>query len=301
MVKVAIIGAGSVGLLLGSFLAEAGREVTMLVRREEQAHLLMEQGIERINEDGTKSVFDVKATTDMKELHAYPVWIIAVKFSALSNLLAQMSTHGMNNPLLFVQNGIGHLALALETDLPDLAFATVEHGAFRTDDRTVRHNGVGDLTIGVARGDVGKFSSLDKVRSTAFPVTYHSDVEYVLMRKVLVNCMINPLTAILEIENGELLTNPWCYGLFKQLYAELMDAFPEMRSALSLEDVIAVCRSTARNRSSMLADRSAGRHMEIETIVSAVIEKADSVKKTLPLLTTFEKMLYAIDRKERTP
>ncbi len=296
--KVAIIGAGSVGLLLGSFLAEAGIEVTMLVRREEQALLLTEEGIERMNEDGTKTVFRVNATTNMEELRGHPLWVVAVKFSSLHSLLEQMNTYKMSNPLLFVQNGIGHLTLALKTDLLHLAFATVEHGAFRSDDRTVHHNGVGVLTIGVGRGDRHKFKLLEQARSTTFPITYTDNAEFVLMRKVLINCMINPLTAILEIENGELITNPFCYELFCQLYAELMVAFPEMRSALSLDDVVAVCRNTARNRSSMLADRSAGRRMEIETIVSAVVEKAYAAKKTLPLLTSFEKMLYAIDRKE---
>ena len=52
----------------------------------------------------------------------------------------------------------------------------------------------------------------------------------------------------------------------------------------------------------MLTDRLAGRPMEIETIVTAVIRKGTSMTgETLPLLSTFEKMLYAIDGKVASP
>ena len=59
----------------------------------------------------------------------------------------------MNNPVLFVQNGIGHMELVKNTEFPHVAFATVEHGARRIDDRTVSHNGIGMMTIATARGD----------------------------------------------------------------------------------------------------------------------------------------------------
>ena len=296
---VVIAGAGSVGLLLGSFLSEAGIDVTMFVRRKEQARLIAQKGIARVNEDGTKSVIQANATTNLAKLPAAQLWIIAVKFSDLRGLLAQLKEANVKEPMLFIQNGIGHFALANQTDLPHIAFATVEHGALRADDRTVSHNGVGMLTIGEGWGDATLFNLIEGAHSESFPVKRHADGEHVLMRKVMINCMINPLTAILQVRNGELLTNEYCRGLFAALYEELMEAFPEMRSFLPYEAVLDVCENTAQNRSSMLMDRLSGRQMEIETIVTAVIDKAHGVNKKLQLLSTFEKMLYALDRKEK--
>ena len=295
---IVIAGAGSVGLLLGSYLAESGLEVTMLVRREAQANLIMKDGIRRINEDGSESVFRVHATTDMAEIPSSRLWIIAVKYSDIQGLLSELKDADVEEPMLFVQNGIGHVTPANATASPDVAFASVEHGALRTDDRTVMHNGIGVLTIGAGRGNQNVFNSVEEAQSKNFPVIRHRDAEHVLMRKVLINCMINPLTAILEVKNGELMTNRSCYELFESLYEELMGAFPEMQSVLPLEAICAVCQNTAKNRSSMLADRSAGRPMEIATIVTAVIERAYVAGKTVPLLTTYEKMLYAIEGKE---
>lgn len=295
---IVIAGAGSVGLLLGSYLAETGLNVTMYVRRQSQANLIMIDGIRRINNDGSESITRVNATTDMSKIAPSRLWVIAVKYDDIAGLLSELKDAEVEEPMLFVQNGIGHVAPATATASPDIAFASVEHGALRTDDRTVRHNGVGVLTIGTARGNPNAFNIVEEAKSRNFPVIRHGDAEHVLMKKVLINCMINPLTAILEVKNGELLTNCWCYELFENLYDELMEAFPEMQTALPLETISAVCHSTAENQSSMLSDRLAGRPMEIATIVTSVIERAHLAGNKMPLLTTYEKMLYAFEKKE---
>ena len=69
------------------------------------------------------------------------------------NYFQQIQEANIKNPVLFVQNGIGHMELVKDMELPHIAFATVEHGARRLDDRTVSHNGVGMLTIATARGN----------------------------------------------------------------------------------------------------------------------------------------------------
>ncbi|MCG7334156.1 2-dehydropantoate 2-reductase [Sporosarcina sp. ACRSM] len=294
--NVVVAGAGSIGLLIGSYLAEAGMDVTFYVRREEQAQLIQTEGIRRIQQDGTKKVFCAQATTDIHRLPVAP-WIVAVKFSGVEELLMTMQQAEVNPPVLFVQNGIGHLELVERSSLQHVAFATVEHGAGRRDDRTFSHNGVGNLTRAVFRGDEKLFDFLGHADAEHFPVVYHLDAEQILMRKVLINCMINPLTAILQVKNGELLKNPCCLTMFNRLYEELMDAFPEMRQVLPYEAVTGVCEKTTDNRSSMLVDHLAGRPMEINTIVSAIRVRAEKRNKTLPILTALEMILYAMDWK----
>ncbi|MFJ7933043.1 ketopantoate reductase family protein [Sporosarcina sp. NPDC096371] len=295
MMNVVIAGAGSIGLLLGSFLAEAGMAVTFFVRREEQAALIQHRGIQRINQDATTSTYHVEATTDIACLPTPSLWIVAVKFTGMRDLLSEMQQAKVDNPMLFVQNGLAHLELVQNAAMPHVAFATVEHGARRVDDRSVSHNGVGRLTIAPAWGDSHLFEKVGQAHSAVFPVGYHDDAEQILMRKVFINCMINPLTAILQMKNGELLTNTHSRELFDTLFSELMTAFPEMLTVLPYEAVAEVCRKTANNQSSMLTDRLAGRPMEIETIVTAIIRKANERNQSVQLLTMLETMLYAID------
>ncbi|KXH79889.1 ketopantoate reductase family protein [Sporosarcina sp. HYO08] len=294
---IVIAGAGSIGLLVGSYLSEAGFHVTFYVRREEQARLIRENGVCRVNQDHSETIVPADASTELSKLPASALWIVAVKYAHLQSLLKSMGKVNNKNPILFLQNGIGHVPLIRETGLCHVAFATVEHGAKRMNDWTVSHNGVGMIAIAAEKGNDQLFTLIGQAASAQFPILFKENAERILMRKVLINCMINPLTAILGVENGDLIENPYCLTLFQNLYEELIGAFPKMASDLSYEDVVAVCRNTARNQSSMLVDRLAGRQMEIDTIVSAVIERANDQGKQLPILQTFEQMLYAINQK----
>ncbi|MDS9470487.1 ketopantoate reductase family protein [Sporosarcina pasteurii] len=294
---IAVVGAGSIGMLMGSYLSESGLDVTMIVRSDEQKERINEEGICRVHEDGTGSVVTVSAVTGLTEAATAKLVVVAVKYSDLKTVLNEFREKEIRTPLLFIQNGIGHLNLVEECEFPHVAFATVEHGALKSDHRTVHHNGVGNLTIGERFGDKNKFNIIEKASNDRFPVIRHPNGEHILLRKVLINCLINPLTTILGITNGELLTNPYGHQLMKELYEELMQAFTEMRKELPFTAVESVCRNTARNHSSMLMDRLAKRPMEIETIVSATIQKAQLTQRELPLLKNYERILLAFDEK----
>lgn len=295
--KVGIIGAGSIGMLIGSYLAEANLAVTMFVRDKNQCVQLQDNGIIRVNNDHSKVKTAVLATMDDREMAEMNLLIVAVKYNDLASVLQKLKDREVQTPLLFIQNGLAHLSDVKEGDFPHVAFATVEHGALKKDPHTVSHNGIGKITIGERFGDPTKFNLLEEVSSELFPVIRHKDASFILLRKVIINCLINPLTTILQVTNGELTRNPHAYQLMEMLYDELMEAFPEMKEGLPFKTVEAVCRHTARNHSSMLADFHAGRPMEIATIVSAVIVKAKDEGKSVPLLKTYENLLIVLDKR----
>ncbi|MCM3710032.1 2-dehydropantoate 2-reductase [Sporosarcina luteola] len=293
---VVIAGAGSIGLLIGSYLAEAGLKVVFFVRREEQAALIRQQGIRRINGDRSEIVLEVDAQTDVGKLPEHAPWIISTKYEGIAPVVEVILDRNVKNPVMFVQNGYGHFDFIRGTSMPNVFFAAVEHGAGRLDDRTVSHNGIGTINIAPYRGDETGFDFLQSVSSAVFPVAYAKDAHHIILRKVLINCMINPLTAILIVRNGDLVVNPNAKILFDQLYEEIMAAFPEMKSDLPKTAVEEICKRTEKNRSSMLTDRENGNPMEIETVVSSVLHMGERRGVRLPLLATLEKLLLAIDR-----
>lgn len=294
--EVVIAGAGSIGLLIGSYLAEAGLKVMFFVRREEQAALIREQGIRRINGDRSETVLEVDAQTDVGKVPENASWIISTKYEGVAPVVKVILERNLKNPVMFVQNGYGHFKFVGGTAMSNVFFATVEHGAGRLDDRTVSHNGVGNINIAPFRGDVTSFDFMQSVSSAVFPVEFAKDAHHIVLRKVLINCMINPLTAILQMRNGELVGNPNAKILFDQLFDEIMAAFPEMKNDLPKTAVEGICIRTEKNRSSMLSDRMNGNPMEIETVVSSVLQMGESRGVQLPLLATLEKILLAIDR-----
>ncbi|ARD49207.1 ketopantoate reductase family protein [Sporosarcina sp. P33] len=289
-----VAGAGSIGLLIGSYLAQHKANVTFWVRREEQAECLR-KGLVRDTEEHT---YDVQATIHIEELPTDALWIIAVKYDALQKMLSEISELPVQPDLLFIQNGIGHLSMVEEYPLGYVSFATVEHGAGRLDDRTVRHNGVGPITIAENENIAPVIRWMRDMDPVNFPVRTQENPELLLLRKVLINCAINPLTAILQVKNGQLLDNPHFHQLFNQLCEELLSNFPEAEGLLSYEDIAGVCRKTADNQSSMLTDRLKGCTMEIDTILTAVLQRIEQKGGSAPFLHVLESMLLGINRSE---
>ncbi|WP_153731196.1 ketopantoate reductase family protein [Sporosarcina obsidiansis] len=295
--RVVVVGAGSIGLLIGSYLAQHKANVTFWVRREEQA-IQLREGLIRLDSMGAHDHFAVRAVVAPEELPIDALWIIAVKYDALPEVLLSISTLKKQPDLLFVQNGIGHVSVIDQYQLTHVSFATVEHGAKRIDDRTVRHNGVGPITIAADERIDHMIRWLQCIDVEHFPINTHTNAEKLLLRKVIINCAINPLTAILQVRNGQLLDNVYFLQLFNQLCDELLSNFPEMEKELSYEDIASVCRRTASNQSSMLVDRLKGKPMEIETIVTAVLQKIEQRGGHAPFLKLLESMLYGINGSE---
>ncbi len=95
-----------------------------------------------------------------------------------------------------------------------------------------------------------------------------------LERKLLVNLCINPLTAVLGVNNGELLHNPYYFSLFKTVYQEGSAVLGMTNNAEVWEDVKQVCKQTEANRSSMLNDLVQGMQTEVEAICGYVLKRA---------------------------
>ena len=295
-VTIQIIGGGAVGLLLASFFAEKKFAVEVVSKREKQCEALHTYGLVRNSFTGNTETFVVGATTQLATRPDFV--IVATKYEALVQIYPLLEKLPTTVPLLFIQNGLAHYEEALRLPQQHIAFGSAQFGAQRENDYTVVHRGVGVLKVAVARGDVEKFSSVEKLQSELLPIQCEVDAEKMLFEKALLNCFINPLTAILKIKNGELLTNKHAYTLLEMLYEELVVAFPNMRVQFPFDSVTALCEKTATNTSSMLADRLAGRKTEVETIVGAILQKATRENKQIPTLRMLYEMIKAIEQIE---
>lgn len=283
--KMVIVGAGAVGMLLACLLDEAGAEVQVFARREQQARIINENGIIK---DGKR--YNVQAITDWTKIPPDAYVLLAVKYDALKQLSPAIKEHVPENPLVFLQNGMLHLQMMDELPQRYIAAGSVEHGALKISDNEIRHTGNGKVKWALLKGEQQKFLPLIKL--DGFKAEWHEDADRLLFRKVLLNGIINPLTALTALKNGELLTNPYAFELMERVYAELERAFPEIEKLLPFEEVAALCRTTAQNTSSMLMDKQAGRKMELDTILLYLLERSPI---ELPLLKAFYQLLKSTE------
>ncbi|MET1014485.1 MAG: 2-dehydropantoate 2-reductase [Paenisporosarcina sp.] len=291
--KICIIGAGSIGLLLGSYFSEMGHDVYMFARREEQVKALKDKGITRIMPNQQEVNVSVYATHDVKELPKNAWWFIAVKSHHLTQLTSLLNEVSPETKLVFVQNGLAHIKWLEKLQHIHSYIGTIEHGAMKQDSTTVLHKGFGVLNLAALEEDNQKYTEVFQSENVNFPIRSGFDAFTLVLRKTILNACINPLTAILNVPNGGLIHDSYSFSLMKKIFEEIMDAFPEMRSHLLFTDVKKLCEKTAENRSSMLQDIQHGTKTEIDSIVGALIEQAAIRHKVLPTLQTLYTLVRA--------
>lgn len=281
--KIAIIGAGAIGKLLATYYAPY-HEVTLVPRRKEQCEQLNHEGVTVIGE--VTATYNVLATLTLPPADLY---IVTVKYHHLANLAPLLK--GVKTTLLFLQNGLAHQTFAKQFTC-EVIMGTLTAGAENKDDTTVYARGQGAMTVSIAEGHF-----LFQLQHPQLPIIAVSDVQEVLWRKALMNCLINPLTALLNICNGELVTNRYANQLMRALYEELMLVFPDKKQLISIEEVEQLCHNTAMNTSSMRADFLAERTSELPTIVGPLLEEASNRQGQLPMMQTIYYALLAIEER----
>ncbi|MBW7473664.1 2-dehydropantoate 2-reductase [Paenibacillus oenotherae] len=302
--RIWIVGAGAIGLLYGSRLAQSSVKVTLLTGSAAQAAALAAGGI-TIEEYGTGAA--ARAAVDAAPLagaHAIAgprdwIWLTVKQPHLTDDLaasLAALCSGGAS--LLCLQNGVGHMEKLREAIPERQLYAAIStEGALRLDEVTVRHTGLGSLTFGrwgdLASDDVtisGQDGSqkmlLDILEAAGIEGSMSNDMNNRIYHKLLVNAVINPLTAIYGVTNGELPDNDSRKRLMIALHAEseaVLSAAGMSGDGDAWERLMTVCRRTASNESSMLRDVKAGRMTEIDWINGGVAAIARQYGLTTPL------------------
>ncbi|MEK3764884.1 MULTISPECIES: ketopantoate reductase family protein [unclassified Solibacillus] len=290
--RIEIIGAGAVGLLLASYFTEKKMDV-YIVGKSSKQKVDTDFIYIRTNLDQTFTTIQCKYSSAVS--NKADLIIVAVKYGQLNEVYASMEGVKNSIPVLFVQNGLAHYDEALALKMQNIAFCSIQFGAQKLSETHVAHKGNGVMKVAVAKGDNGKFVFLENLSSAQLPIIFEHDAEAMLMEKALLNCFINPLTAILKVKNGQLISDNSTFLLLKSLYSEIIFTFPQFENTFQFDQVVALCKRTAENNSSMLADRLANRKTEIDTITGAVLKKAEQNNKKMPILQTLYLLVKAFE------
>jgi len=308
-----VVGAGSLGLLYGGKLQAAGNAVRLWTRTSEQAEELRLHGL-TITEQGEKT----KLLPEHVE--AYPItelsarwhhqpgdWLfLMVKQTSIDDVIHNMETmkEYIINIVCF-QNGMGHIEkLQAALPLSRVYRAVTTEGAKRAENGVIRA-GEGQTWFGrdvhtraIEEDTTANLQDLSlqaRLQQAGFNCTASNQIDKLIYRKLLINAVINPLTAIWRIPNGELLQNDYRVKVMRHLYDEAVAIYKANEIMLDIdmwEEILSVCRSTASNTSSMLADVVQGRRTEVESISGQMVRMAHRCGLTAP---QHELMLYLIE------
>lgn len=258
--KIGIIGGGSIGLLLSTYLASQ-HEVTIYVKRNEQKSILNNQGLFLADTVSPISVH----TLLLEEIQEADCFIICVKQHQIANVLPTLKKIKGQIPLLFLQNGMGHIEYLREIN-NNIYIGVVEHGALRNADNHVRHTGKGAIKIATYTGNTKALYSLtEQLNQREFPFQIAQDWKKLLAEKLIVNAVINPLTTLFNVPNKDILNNPYIFHLAKELCYEAAMVL-QLDYHTQLHKIKEIIYQTGENMSSMLMDIKEGRQTEIDAI-----------------------------------
>jgi 2-dehydropantoate 2-reductase len=292
--KIGIIGGGAVGLLFSYYLNKKF-DVTLLVRRNEQVTLVNRHGVSLKRSDRIMTSF-LHGEILSRKIRAFDLIIIAVKEYDLDSVLTILKETDDRVPLLFLQNGIGHLDRVNKLPHLTLLAGSVEHGALKENDHSVIHLGIGKTNLALIRGELNSAEELIIEQIEYFPFLLQDNHEVMMLKKLFVNVLINPLTAIAGVKNGRLPDNPHFLHIQHTLFEELLTLFPHMKNHIHFEEIMKICLDTSENRSSMLKDIEEKRKTEIETILGSLLLKAEKENHFVPIMNTLYKLVKGIER-----
>lgn len=272
--NIGVIGGGSIGLLISSYFS-LKHTVTVYVRREQQRDKLNDKGIICVN---TRKAHYVKSFL-VDEIKDEDCLFICVKQAHIPAIIPILSREKVSTPVIFLQNGMGHVDLLAAVHQPVL-LGVVDHGALKQDDRTVKHTGKGNISIAA-------FSTNEKLlrklviglNQSNFPVYMASDWSRLLTDKLIINAVINPITALFNMKNGEIINNQYIKGLARILCEEAALVL-ELNVEEQWDRVQRIASNTKQNTSSMLMDLKKRRMTELEAITGYLIRK--NRKHTIP-------------------
>lgn len=288
--KITVLGCGALGQIWLTSLYKQGHEVQGWLRVPQPfCHVnVIETDCSVFNQTLTANDPDFLANSDLL-LVTLKAWQVSGSVKALAAKLPS------NCPILLLHNGMGTLEELQMLSQPLLTGVTTH--AARRDGNIIIHVASGTTHIGPGNVAGNDFSFLaDRLHRALPEIAWHNNIQAASWKKLAVNCVINPLTALYNCPNGELFhysseVNEICHEVAMVMEREGHHTTPE---AL-LFYVDEVIESTSANISSMLQDIRVQRHTEIDYITGYLLQRARAHGISVPVNS---RLYELIKRKE---
>ncbi len=302
--KVAIIGAGAMGCIYGTYLRRHN-EVLLVDVVKAHVDAINERGLEFVHLDGTTEIFkNMKATMDTAGYPAADIVVLLTKgYQSADALAANKSLIGPKTIVLSLQNGYGNSDEIVKF-VPEeqIVLGTSGGGAIVAGPGHILHKGQGPTHVGCMTKDQSKAEIVAKLlREGGVPnVELTPDVKELVWSKVFVNVGINAICALMDDTNQCIANNEFAR---KASYALVQEAVGVVNAAgmhFNFEDVfknvIDIALETGGNRASMLADVTNKRLTEVDRINGAIVSEGAKVGVAAPLNALMTNLIHAKEK-----
>ncbi|MFT7007944.1 MAG: 2-dehydropantoate 2-reductase [Colwellia sp.] len=271
--NIIVVGQGAIGLLWYHHLAISNAATNLALLASTQ-HNLADAHYHFIDHQGLAYQGEINYAYDEDIKNADIILLCVKSFqigSALKHITPQLKA---TTSIILAHNGMGTLA-----ELPmsfikkhNIYALLTTHGCLRNAPLHITHTGIGITDIGLASGsvDIAEQQALTCLLNSALPsVKLHKNITEKQWLKLAINCVINPITALHDITNGQV-NNDVFYVQIKEILTELVLVAESegihLNRDLLIKTVSQVATATAKNSSSMRCDVLAHKQTEINYI-----------------------------------
>jgi 2-dehydropantoate 2-reductase len=301
-----IAGAGAIGAYIGALMARAGFDVTLFARG---AHLqaMQERGVRVKNSSGEFEAHP-KIAGGLKEIGTFDVVFLGVKAHSLTKLAPELGpVFGPQTTVVSTQNGIpwwffegfggewdglrlervdpgGVISSAIEAQrvVGSIVYFSTEIVA----PGIIQHIEGNRVSLGEPDGT--RSERLRQIAETLIasglraPIT--TRIRNEMWVKLLGNLAFNPVSALTRATLAQMTKDPDVCGLVREIMGEAsaVAAKLELELPITIDQRIAGAAKVGEHKTSMLQDLEAGRPMELEAIVGAVVELGQKVAVPMP-------------------
>jgi 2-dehydropantoate 2-reductase len=224
--RILVVGAGAVGSFLGTLLAAAGNEVT-LVRIFEPSST---DPMTLVSPDGAVQSFPVRRVSRTEEAPEPDLILLAVKMPALREALAP-TLIWPTVPTLTVENGIGAEGIAAEVrpDAPLIAGSLTAPIELASKDE-IRWLGKGGLGLSAVTPDAKPAVRAIKREfgRVGFRTAEIRDASSMKWSKLLANLIGNATGAILDMDADEIYRDPRLFAIERRQLCETLDVMQQL-------------------------------------------------------------------------
>ncbi len=303
--RIAILGAGAMGLLFGGYLSREN-EVYLLCRGEEKINKINNEGLKIEELSGeTNTFYPIAVPVGTKDVPKLDVLILFVKTGASVDALEE-NKHliSENTILMTLQNGSGHEEILQKyADKSQIAIGVSLDGSFYADKNAIRHTGVNSTYFGMAMGGENEtLTQLAKTFNTCGFVTYQSDkVKQFVWEKLVINAASSVMSGILGMPQGYVYENKSAWEIIKALVKETVAVAAADGIILDyktqLKRVETLVTTNASGIPSITVDIKEGRKTEVDSISGSVVYYGKKYQVPTPTHNMAVNLVHAIEGK----
>ena len=306
--NIAVVGLGALGIAFATFLKNSGNTVFGITK-------------EKYLKNFEKNTVRVKGiwgdhTANLDGIYSDPsqikeninLVILTVKSYDTEKALNQIKPIvGKETLILIAQNGYGNYEKAVEIFGKDkVLLSRVIFGSKIVDKNSVEITvSADDVRIGDPSKTIPEkkvLNIVETIRKSGIPASFAPDVYQILWDKILYNCALNPLGALLECSYGDLAENKYTRQIMESIIKEIFLVTKANDIKLRWENPEEYIKHfyqnlippTKKHFPSMFYDLKSGKKTEIDALNGAIIKLAQKkgikaqTNETITLLIKFK-------------